>query len=89
MIKLLSTYVIVNGYIFSQDCDEYYGADWEGPVATGTYDSTVEVINLPSFLTRVQQDRLRGQIPELNNLTDEWMINSFTIAKIFVRENCS
>ncbi len=68
---------------------EWYGADWEGPVGIGTGDDdTVVVDNLPPMLSDDDQQTLRGQIPPFSTLTDEWMISSFTIAKVYVYQHC-
>lgn len=68
--------------------ESYYGVDWDGPIPTSD-ESTVQVDNLPSVLTSDQQDYLRSQIPPYTNLTDEWMIDSFTLAKVYIHNTCT
>ncbi len=65
---------------------EWYGANWEGPVGIGASDD--DTVNLPPMLSDDQQQTLRGQISPFSTLTDEWMISSFNIAKVYVYQHC-
>lgn len=44
--------------------------------------------DLPDLLSTEQLVDLRALLPAFNTLTDEWMISSYTIAKMYVHENC-
>ena len=43
--------------------------------------------NIPDLLSAEQIINLKALLPPFDTLTDEWMISSYTIAKIFVHEN--
>lgn len=83
----LNNYVILN-LTTSQTNLDYYGTDWEGPVPLQDDEATVSVEELPELLSEVQRSTLRDLIPHQDQLTDDWMINSFSVAKLFVHELC-
>ena len=69
-----------------QEIGDHYGIDWAGPVVTDEDDSTVTVDDLPDFLSEPEKDTLRQHISDQGTctLTEESMIRSFTISKVFV-----
>ncbi len=64
---------------------EDYGIDWTGPVSLDD-DNTVVLDDLADVLSDTEKATLSDQIPQLTTLTEDWMIQSFTIAKVFVHE---
>ena len=44
--------------------------------------------DVPDLLSTEQFVDLKSLLPTFNTLTDEWMISSYTIAKMYVHENC-
>ena len=69
-------------------CDDLDTIDLGGPTPVDD-DSTVVVDSLPPLLSQSQQQALMQEIPDCESLTEEWMINSFTIGKVFVHQSCS
>ena len=51
-------------------------------------EATVSVEKLSELLSEVEQSTLRNVIPPQDHLTDDWMIRSFSVAKLFVHEVC-
>ena len=85
--------ICMNNYVIltlttSQINLDYYGTDWEGPVPLQDDEATVSVEELPELLSEVQQSTLRDLIPYQDQLSDDWMIHSFSVAKLFVHELC-
>ena len=68
-----------------------YGIDWDGPVPVhdGNEDDTVVVDDLPPLLSATQRQALTEQLPPSESLTEDWLISSFTTAKVFVHRSCS
>ena len=61
----------------------------EGPIPVSSDESTVVLQDLPNVLSETQKRSLTEQIPQYETLSEEWMISSFTIAKVFVHRLCS
>ena len=59
--------------------------DWEGPVSLGD-DNTVVVEDPPRVLSEEGRDLLRQEIGQADVVTEDWMIESFTVAKVFIHE---
>ena len=74
-----------------QEVGDQYGIDWAGPVPTDEDDNTVTVDDLPDILSETEKDILRQHISDQGTctLTEECMIRSFTIAKVFIHAACS
>lgn len=69
---------------------DFYGIDWNGSVAVrDDSDGTVVVDDLPPLLSATQRQALSDQLPQNDSLTEDFMITSFTIAKLFVHQSCS
>lgn len=66
-----------------QGVTEEYGIDWSGPVPLAD-DQTVMVDELPNILTHEERTTLSQQLTHSDTLTEEWMIHSYTVAKVFV-----
>ncbi len=45
---------------------------------------TVTVDDLPSILSDEERTTLSQQLTHSDTLTEEWMIHSFTVAKVFI-----
>ena len=48
-------------------------------------ESTVIVNNLPNLLSEEEEEILSQQITHPVALTEEWMIESFRVAKVFIQ----
>ena len=59
-----------------------YGIDWDGPVPLND-EGTVTVAELPYYLTDEERETL-SHVTTHPELTQETMIESFTIAKIYI-----
>ena len=70
-------------YWFLQGFTDEYGIDWSGPASLDD-DQTVTVDNLPSILSDEECTTLRQQLTHSDTLTEEWMVHSFTVAKVFI-----
>ena len=64
--------------------------DWSGPVPVHE-DGSVVVDDLPPMLSDAQCQVLSDQLPTNDNesLTEDRMITSYTIAKVFVHQSCA
>ena len=85
--------ICMNNYVIltqttSQINLDCYCTDWEGPVPLQDDEAIVSVEELPELLSGVQQSTLRDLIPYQDQLSDDWMIHSFSVAKLFVHELC-
>lgn len=49
-------------------------------------DDMVVVDSLADVLSDTEKATLSSQIPQPTTLTEDWLIQSFTVAKIFVHE---
>lgn len=70
---------------------ELYGADWDGPIPTDDDAHGVLLDNLPPLLSSNQQEALTNLLPlsSTNNLSEEFMIERYSVAKQFVHQSCS
>ena len=59
--------------------------DCEGPVSLDD-DNTVVVEDPPHVLNEEGSDILRQEIGQADVVTEDWMMQSFIIAKVFIHE---
>lgn len=71
---------------FTQEIDDYYGADWDGPVPVDAEE--VRVASLSEFLSSAEKETLSQHLAHPEVLTEEMMIQNFTVAKTFVHSAC-
>ena len=69
------------------NCNDY-GTVREGPVPLQDDEATVSVEELPELLSEVERSTARDLILHQDHFTDDWMIHSFSVAKLFVHELC-
>ena len=69
--------------IILQEIDHNYGIDCEGPVSVDG-DSVVNVGDPTEILSLAQRSTLMQSITQQEALSEEWMLHTFTTAKVFV-----
>ncbi len=62
---------------------ENYGIEWAGPVPLDD-DDVVRVDDVEDPLSDAEKTTLMQQITQPETLTEEWMIQTFTVDKVFV-----
>lgn len=70
-------------FLLLQGVIDEYGIDWSEPAPLED-EQTVTVDNLPNILSDEERATLRQQLTHSDTLTEEWMVHSFTVAKVFV-----
>ena len=58
--------------------------DWEGPVPLDDDAESVQVQRLLEYLSSSEKDSLRQMLPHSESLSEEWMINCYSVAKVFI-----
>ncbi len=81
---MFPSHTFILAVIIIQGITDDYGIDWTGPVPVEDVDNVVRVDDLTDVLSDAEKATLMQQITQPDTLTEEWMIHSFSVAKLFV-----
>ena len=67
-----------------QESWQDFGIDFEGPVPLDEDENPVVVEELPQLLSQEEMITLRQNIPQPDNVNDEWMIQNYAITRSII-----